>query len=773
MTLGDGGRRLLGRIPLAVRMGFIALLMGGGVWLLLQGPQEQELRALFEVELQEQLEQVAAEDRRRFDAEVQRLRHAARLIASQQRFLDHVEGLRATGGVVDHHTLPPWLPEPSLMRAFFNARHAILVGPEGEVREIYHHLAHLDGADVAEPLRNPSPLLRRLSHNQAYITKIDGYPHVVAAAEVRGRDGEVTATLLLESPIDDELLRPVTHGDRGRVVALADVHGRIVASTEPARVPAGSDLDGLRRTWLAMASPFFDYGASDVRLRIVTLVPMAEVERMTQAVLVKNHRQRLILVGAMFLAFLLLTTRVAMRINRLGQAVSRFTRQRLEATPEDAGWGDEIAALGCQFDVLQHAVARYQERLEGERRLLANFPERNPHPVLRIGRGGVIQYANEVARPVLRAWRRQVGEPLPDGWLARIERGVGECGAPPLEVAAEGRCYLFLPALAEDGFVYLYGRDHTAERRAERDLQTAAAVAEHVLDAIMVTDRDGVIRQVNPAFTDIMGYTPDEVIGKTPQVFKSDHHDEVFYGELWRTLLVDSQWRGEIWNRRKNGESFPCLVSINAIRNGHDQIVRFVAVYSDISERRAREEQLSEMAYRDPLTGLPNRSLLHDRLAQEIAHAARRASGLAVLYLDLDGFKAVNDTLGHAAGDWLLRDVAARLRGAVRRSDVVARVGGDEFVVVLLDPALVRPGGREEVGRVADKICHRVAEPYTVDGRAVRIGASIGIAFCPGDGDTPEALLECADRAMYAAKQSGKNGWAFHRTGDRPALSGG
>lgn len=273
-------------------------------------------------------------------------------------------------------------------------------------------------------------------------------------------------------------------------------------------------------------------------------------------------------------------------------------------------------------------------------------------------------------------------------------------------------------------------------------------------DAVIITDNQGVIEYVNPAFTAMTGYTASEALGKTPRVLKSGRQDELFYRRLWAPLLAGAPWRGELVNQRKDGTLYCDLMTISPVKNADGQVVRFIAIHHDITQRKRMEEDLAQLAHFDRLTGLPNRALFVDRVERALAEARRSQNGFAVLYLDLDGFKAVNDQHGHDAGDALLREVAARIVGCVRDSDTVGRLGGDEFAVLLRTAS--RPEG---VAAVAQKIIEALAPPVQLDGYACRVGASVGIALHPDDGVNVDALLRSGDLAMYEAKRRGKNRW--------------
>jgi len=290
--------------------------------------------------------------------------------------------------------------------------------------------------------------------------------------------------------------------------------------------------------------------------------------------------------------------------------------------------------------------------------------------------------------------------------------------------------------------------------RAERRLRLFEKVFENALEGISITDMSGVILAVNPAFTTITGFKPEEVIGKNPRVLKSDRHEPDFYGEMWKSLKARGSWHGEIWNRRKNGEPYPEILSISSIRDDSGQPVNYVAVFHDISDLKQRDRQIEHQAYHDSLTGLPNRSLVLDRLKMAISQAGRTGSRVAVFFIDLDNFKKVNDSLGHARGDTLLKAVAERL-GAMRGTeDTVARQGGDEFLVVAANIQEER-----EVVALAERLLHTFDEPFAVDGHELYVSASVGVALYPDDGGDPAELVKNADIAMSQSKARGRNGF--------------
>jgi diguanylate cyclase (GGDEF)-like protein/PAS domain S-box-containing protein len=292
---------------------------------------------------------------------------------------------------------------------------------------------------------------------------------------------------------------------------------------------------------------------------------------------------------------------------------------------------------------------------------------------------------------------------------------------------------------------------HKHIRQYVDDLQLAATIFESSSESMIVTDADNRIITVNPAFTAITGYTIDEVVGRNPRLLSSGKQPKEFYEKMWHALNTVGHWNGEVWNWRKNGELYAEWLSINVIFNTDSSKRLHVALFSDITERKQADELIWKHANYDHLTQLPNRRLFRDRLEQSIKLAHRSNDSLALLFIDLDRFKAINDTLGHDTGDKLLIEAAERINQCVRETDTVARMGGDEFTVILSQISDV-----SYAGKVAASIIQKLTEPFKIDGAELNVSASIGVAFYPEDGDNSEQLLKNADIAMYAAKNSGR-----------------
>jgi diguanylate cyclase (GGDEF)-like protein/PAS domain S-box-containing protein len=297
--------------------------------------------------------------------------------------------------------------------------------------------------------------------------------------------------------------------------------------------------------------------------------------------------------------------------------------------------------------------------------------------------------------------------------------------------------------------------DITERKHAEENLRITASVFDISQEGIFITDAENIIIDVNPAFSLITGYRSEEVIGKNPNMLSSGNQGKEFYEAMWQDLKMNKSWRGEIWNRRKNGELYPEILSISVLCDAEGKVLRHVAVFSDISNLKEHEAELNRIAHFDSLTGIPNRIMLADRMKQAIAQTSREQNMMALCYLDLDGFKPINDTLGHQAGDEVLVEIARRIGNTIRGGDTSARLGGDEFVILLLG---LSKG--EECVATLERLLASISQPILVNDRSVSVSASIGVSIYPMDDEDPDTLLRHADQAMYIAKQSGKN--RFH-----------
>jgi diguanylate cyclase (GGDEF)-like protein/PAS domain S-box-containing protein len=299
-------------------------------------------------------------------------------------------------------------------------------------------------------------------------------------------------------------------------------------------------------------------------------------------------------------------------------------------------------------------------------------------------------------------------------------------------------------------------RDISAWKTAEEKLLLAAKVFEHTIEGIVVTDTQGQIVQVNPGFTIITGYSAEEAVGGNPRILKSDRHPQHFYQNMWIRLVEEGHWAGEIWNRRKNGENYPEWLTISAVRNEAGQITNYVSIFHDITELKRQQDALEYQAQHDALTGLPNRLLLGDRLRMALAQLERSGGKLALLFLDLDNFKTINDGLGHGAGDALLVEISRRLERLLRGGDTLARLGGDEFLILLPEIDAI-----DGASHIASRLLDALKDPFHHGDVEYFVTASIGVTIAPDDGVEGPTLVKNADMAMYRAKSLGRNNYQY------------
>jgi diguanylate cyclase (GGDEF)-like protein/PAS domain S-box-containing protein len=309
--------------------------------------------------------------------------------------------------------------------------------------------------------------------------------------------------------------------------------------------------------------------------------------------------------------------------------------------------------------------------------------------------------------------------------------------------------------LPNDDIVVIY-KDVTKKKQSEEALELASLVYQNSSEAMMISDNDNKIIAINPAFTEMTGYSEEDAIGSNPNILSSDRHNKHFYQQMWADLHVTGEWQGEIWNKHKSGHEFLEWLTINTIMRDNGEIYRYVALFADITEKKKAEELIWQQANFDGLTNLPNRRMFQDRLEIELKKCQRTKLPLALLFLDLDHFKEINDTLGHDSGDQLLAEAGKRITHCVRESDTVARLGGDEFTIILSELEELHI-----IESIADKIIHALNQPFELLNRQVYVSASIGITLFPSDADTVSDLLKNADQAMYLAKELGRNRFCY------------
>jgi len=394
--------------------------------------------------------------------------------------------------------------------------------------------------------------------------------------------------------------------------------------------------------------------------------------------------------------------------------------------------------------------------------LLSRFPEESQNPVVRVSGDGTLLYLNQAAESVMREWEPGVGVKLPQAFMEQLNRCLedDDCLKEGMECEIEDQRLVFIPVLINGtDSLLLYGQDADRWRKYGEHLNLLANVFENIIESIVITDADGYIEQVNPAFTAITGYEPEEVIGKTPRILRSDKHEPEFYKWMWSEIKHKGVWKGNIWNRRKNGEIYPALLSIAAIKNEEGHTTHYCSICHDVTEKKYNEDKMWFEAYHDVLTGLPSKQLFYDRLERAFTRAERDETMLAILLIGLDRFGKLNDRLGYKTGDLILQAVAARLKGSISGDDTIARYMGDEFTM------LISESGNDATYAEthAEHIIKSLSVPLHVQENEVLVGASIGISVYPLDARDMHSLLENAQQALRAAKSLGGGQYVQHQ----------
>jgi diguanylate cyclase (GGDEF)-like protein/PAS domain S-box-containing protein len=435
-------------------------------------------------------------------------------------------------------------------------------------------------------------------------------------------------------------------------------------------------------------------------------------------------------------------------------------------------FGDEEYNCGFARDISKRKLAEQQIR-ESEEKLRLLFENMTTgfalHEVICDEQGKVVDYRFLEINPAYEKLTglgsgiigRRVLEVLPgtEPYWIEIFGKVAMTGVPSLyenysgELGRWYEVWAFSPKIGQFAVII---SEITERKNIEEELRLYSLVLKNSSEGMVVTDADNLIIAVNPAFSKITGFSFEDVRGKNPNMLKSGRHDRDFYQQMWDAINKTGHWQGEIWDKRKNGEIHAKWLTINTIRNEEGTIHRYVALFSDITEKKKSDELIWRQANFDTLTGLPNRDMFRDRLGQEVKKSIRAELPLALLLVDLDQFKEVNDTLGHAVGDMLLIEAANRISSCMRESDTVARLGGDEFTIVISEIS-----DNTHVENVAQKIIGKLAEPFHLGNETVYISASIGITMYPDDSIDIDALMKNADQAMYVAKNKGRNRFSY------------
>lgn len=442
--------------------------------------------------------------------------------------------------------------------------------------------------------------------------------------------------------------------------------------------------------------------------------------------------------------------------------------------------------LAAHRRLLETRVAERTREIETARQDLATTLDAVPDLMIEVDANGVIHGLHAPHLPDLlvtpeQAVGHNINELLPPEALAIVNEALQEAarhgrstgrqyelpipGGPQwfeLSVAAKKPAISDPPGQATR-FISL-ARNITARKQSELQFRLAAEFFNGTSEGFVITDANQRIIQINPAFTTITGYSPQEVIGKKPHVLSAGRHDAAFYQAMWSDIERLGHWEGEVRNRRRNGEEYPEWLSISRIQNDEGHTTHYVAIFSDISRRLEQEARIRNLAYFDPLTGLANRTLLRDRAEHDLSMSRRRKTTLSLLFIDLDHFKHINDSLGHLIGDQLLVEISQRLSSHMREQDTVARLGGDEFMALLPDTHA------EGAAHMARQLLDMLSKPFVVGTHELAVTPSIGIAIYPNDGTDFDSLYRCADTAMYRAKQEGRNRFAFF-TPEMQALS--
>ncbi|MET0120777.1 MAG: diguanylate cyclase [Candidatus Thiodiazotropha sp. 6PLUC9] len=439
-----------------------------------------------------------------------------------------------------------------------------------------------------------------------------------------------------------------------------------------------------------------------------------------------------------------------------------------------------IIALRAGFDVRRRQ--QFQDQLAEEEMKLRTMTDSAQDAIISINHNGDVESWNPAAQRIFGYQEEDIiGQPIQDligtpqlnegqvgGLSDYINNGKGRVVGAVIEQLGISRDGSEFPLEMSIASMQLQNhchsvcviRDITSRKQAEQQLRLSHQVMASATEGIIITDSHEQIVSVNNAFTEITGYTFEEVSGKHPSLLKSGKHPEDFYHKMWSEIQDKGSWRGEIWNRRKDGAVYVEWLGISAVYDQKGELSHYVGIFSDMTQRKREEAELERLAFYDPLTGLANRLLLHDRLEQSCSYAKRNGSMVAVLFLDLDRFKAVNDSFGHEVGDQLLQEVSRRIQGVVREGDTVARLGGDEFIVVLRDLK-----DNDGVTLVAEKIVYAIDQPIYIQENHCAIEASIGIALYPNHQEV-DSLLKLADHAMYEAKRNSKTKICFADLGD-------
>ncbi|MDY0360789.1 MAG: EAL domain-containing protein [Desulforegulaceae bacterium] len=428
---------------------------------------------------------------------------------------------------------------------------------------------------------------------------------------------------------------------------------------------------------------------------------------------------------------------------------------------------DEIGKLAKYFNRFMDEILEKTQRLEAEIeerknkeeeiKTLAKFPDDNPNPVLRVDLESRLTYFNETALKTFASFKLEKGSKLPETITEIINESLRANTSQEIEYTDSNRTFSITVSPFKDiNSAYIYAKEITAQKAYESLMVMSEAFFQNSIEGICITDPQGKIIRINPLFTQITGYSREEVKGKNPRILKSDKHDRSFYEKMWQSLIHTGQWTGEIWNRRKNGQAYPEWLSITAIRDKDGKITNYIGVFHDITESILNKEKIHYQTYHDATTGLPNRKLFTDITEQKISFSRKKRESFALLFIDINNFKNINDTLGHITGDKLLYLFAKRLKDYINEEMIIARFVGDKFIILAPEAS-----NQNHILKEASDIQKIIEGPYKIDDREIFCGSNIGISLFPQDGETAEILIKNAEMAMYRSKNKGKRTIVF------------
>jgi len=713
-------------------------------------------------------------------------------LAFRLRSLDRVADLLSPNIRGDHASLQRLLEQQPILQELFNGGAVVLDEQGNAIAEIPVPAQRL-GIHYGDRDYFKAVMAQGQATISAPLTgKRLGRPIIVIAAPIRGTGhrtlGVLAGVIDLEQPNFLDRITENRYGRTGETFLITPQTRAIVATSDQSRLMEVLPAPGIS-PWIDRFMQGYEGTAIVVNphgLEVLVSVRQVPVAGWYTSVILSTkeafapiavQRRRLLIATILITLFSagltgwMLRRQLAPLMNATRQITSLAASEQPPA-PLPISLNDEVGALIGGFNGLLARLAERQRHLQESEGRFRALADNAPALVWMAGPDAKRNYFNQVW---LNLTGRALAQETDDGWQAGIHPDDWPRWQAIFTSAFKARQSFSLDYrlrsrdgryrwLTEQGvprhddqgqFLGYIGTciDITERKGTEARLQLLASVFTHAREGILISTADGAILDINAAFSRITGYTLDEVRGKNPRILKSDRHDQTFYNNLWRHLLTHGEWKGEIWNRRKNGEIYAALLTISAVYDDQGEIGHFVALSSDITALKTHEEQLEQIAHFDTLTGLPNRALLTDRLHLALAEARRRRERLAVVFLDLDGFKAINDNHGHEAGDQVLITTASRMKQALREGDTLARLGGDEFIAVL--PNLT---DMDTSGPMFDRLLAAAAQPVRFGNVILQVSASLGATFYPQTEDVDaDQLLRQADHAMYQAKVAGKN----------------